>query len=47
MSVDEYNSLLKLSFPVEKATSQDMKSYKESSHGREAVEAFSFLDTLK
>ncbi len=47
MSVDEYNSLLKLSFPTEKTTSQDIKSYKESSHGKDAVEAFSFLDTLK
>lgn len=47
MSIDEYNSLLKLSFPSEKATEQDIKSYKGSSHGKNAVEAFSFLDNLK
>lgn len=47
MSVDEYNSLLKLNFPKEKATDQDIKSYKESSHWKDAVEAFSFLDNLK
>ncbi len=47
MSVDEYNTLLKLSFYSEKASKEDIKAYKESSHWKDSVEAFSFLDNLK
>ena len=47
MSVDEYNTLLKLSFYHEKATKDDIKAYKQSSHGKDCVEAFWFLDWLK
>lgn len=47
MSIDEYNSLLKLSFFSENATKNDIKAYKESSHWSDSVEAFWFLDGLK
>lgn len=47
MSIDEYNFLLKLSFPTEKATKQDIKAYQQSTHWKDSVEAFSFLDSLK
>lgn len=47
LSIDEYNALLKLSFPAEKATPQEIKAYQASSHGEEAVEAFAFLDALQ
>ena len=47
MSIDEYNALLKLSFYSEKATKNDIKAYKESTHWSDSVEAFWFLDSLK
>lgn len=47
LSIDEYNALLKLSFPAEKATPQEIKAYQASSHGEEAVEAFAFLDAFQ
>ena len=47
MSIDEYNSLLKLSFYTEKATKDDIKAYKQSSHWKNSVEAFWFLNSLK
>lgn len=47
MSVDEYNDLLKLSFYSEKATDNDIKAYKWSTHWKDSVEAFWFLDSLK
>ena len=46
LSVDEYNALLKLSFPSERAKPKDIKAYQNSSHWKDSVEAFSFLDTL-
>lgn len=45
--VDEYNSLLKLSFPRESATKEDIVAYKTSSHWKDAVDAFEFLDSLE
>jgi len=47
LSVDTYNNLKKSSFLREKATADDIKAYKESSHWKDSVEAFSFLKTLK
>lgn len=47
MGIDEYNALLKLSFYSEKATENDIKAYKESTHWTDSVEAFWFLDSLK
>jgi exosome complex RNA-binding protein Rrp4 len=47
LSVDAYNNLKKVSFLKEKATEDDIKAYKESSHWTDWVEAFSFLKTLK
>jgi len=47
MSIDEYNTLQKLSFYPEKATKDDIKAYKQSSHWKDAIEAFWFLDSLK
>jgi len=47
MSVDEYNSLLKLWFYRENATKDDIKAYQHSSHWKDSVEAFWFLDSLK
>ena len=47
LSIDEYNSLKKVSFDTEIATSNDIKSYKNSSHWKDSVDAFSFLNSLK
>lgn len=47
LSIEKYNSLKKVSFLREKATKDDIKAYKESSHWQDWVEAFSFLKTLK
>jgi exosome complex RNA-binding protein Rrp4 len=47
LSVDTYNNLKKASFLREKATEDDIKAYKQSSHWKDWVEAFSFLKTLK
>ncbi len=47
LSIDTYNNLKKVSFLKEKATKDDIKAYKQSSHGIDWVEAFSFLKTLK
>jgi PHD/YefM family antitoxin component YafN of YafNO toxin-antitoxin module len=47
LSVDTYNNLKKSSFLKEKATSDDIKAYKNSSHWNDWVEAFSFLKSLK
>ena len=47
LSVEAYNNLKKVSFLQEKATEDDIKAYKESSHWKDGVEAFSFLKTLK
>lgn len=47
LSIDTYNNLKKMSFLKEEATSDDIKAYKESSHWKDGVEAFSFLKTIK
>lgn len=47
LSIEEYNALQKVAFLKEKATPEDIKTYKESSHWETWVEAFSFLDSLK
>ncbi len=47
MSIDEYNLLIKLWFEWDEATKEEIKAYKESSHWKDGVEAFSFLDSLK
>jgi prevent-host-death family protein len=47
LSIDEYNALLKLSFPAEKASLEDIRAYQQSSHWKDGVEAFSFLDGLE
>ncbi len=47
LSIDEYNALKKVSFETEVATVNDIKSYKNSSHWKDSVEAFSFLSDLK
>lgn len=47
LSINEYNALLKLSFPSEKASPEDIKAYQASSHGEDGVEAFSFLESLE
>lgn len=47
LSIDAYNNLKKLSFLSEKATEEDVKAYKKSSHGTDGLEAFSFLQSLK
>ncbi len=47
LSVEEYNAMTKLNFAKEYATQEDVKAYQKSSHGADAVEAFSFLETLK
>jgi len=47
LSVEEYNNLKKLSFDKEESTKEDIKVYAQSSHWKDWVEAFSFLDTLK
>lgn len=46
LSVEEYNNMLKLSFPKEKATQEDIQAYKKSSHGKQTVDAFEFLAWL-
>lgn len=47
LSLEEYNSLQKVAFEREDANMQDLKAYKQSTHGSEWVEAFSFLNSLK
>ena len=47
LSVESYNNLKKSAFLKEKASQDDIKAYKKSSHGMDGVEAFSFLSTLK
>lgn len=47
LSIEEYNALTKVAFEKEDATFDDIQAYKKSSHGKDAVEAFSFLDSLK
>lgn len=47
LSIDEYNNMKKLAFSAEPATTQDMNAYKKSSHGKDWVEAFSFLESIK
>ncbi len=47
LSIEEYNRMKKLNFEKEQATEEDIQAYKESSHGKDGVEAFSFLDSLK
>ncbi len=47
LSIEEYNALQKVAFEKEKATWEDIKAYKESSHAKDGVEAFSFLKSLK
>ncbi len=47
LSIEEYNALQKVAFEKEKATPEDIKAYKESSHWETWVEAFSFLSSLK
>ncbi|NUJ98135.1 type II toxin-antitoxin system Phd/YefM family antitoxin [Candidatus Gracilibacteria bacterium] len=47
LSIEEYNAMQKLSFEKEKASLDDIKAYKNSSHGLDGVEAFSFLNSLK
>ncbi len=47
MSINEYNMMLKLWYKTAKATKEEIKAYKESTHWKEWVEAFSFLNTLK
>ncbi len=47
LSIQEYNTLKKLSFLQENATWEDIQAYQKSSHGRDGVEAFSFLESLK
>lgn len=47
LSVEEYNNMRKLAFESEPATAEDIKAYAKSSHGKDGVEAFSFLDSLQ
>ena len=47
LSIEKYNLLKKSAFLREQATEEDIKAYKESSHWKESVEAFSFLNSLK
>lgn len=47
LSIEKYNLLKKSAFLKEKATKDDMEAYKKSSHWKEWVEAFSFLNSLK
>lgn len=46
LSIDEYNAMQKVAFEKEKATNEDIKAYKKSSHWEDWVEAFSFLESL-
>jgi len=41
------NNLKRKSFLTEKASSDDIKAFKKSSHWKDWVEAFSFLNSLK
>ena len=47
MSIEEYNMMLELWIKTAKATKEEIKAYKKSSHWKEWVEAFSFLSSLK
>ncbi len=47
MSINEYNMMLELWIKTAKATKEEIKAYKKSSHWKEWVEAFSFLSSLK
>lgn len=47
LSIERYNALKKTAFLKESAQQQDIEAYKKSSHGRDGVEAFSFLESLK
>ena len=47
LSKNPYNKLKKSSFLKEKADKDDIKAYKNSSHGVNWLEAFSFLKKLK
>lgn len=47
MSINEYNMMLELWFKTDEATKEEIKAYKESTHWKEWVEAFSFLSSLK
>ena len=47
MSINEYNMMLELWIKKAKATKEEIKAYKESTHWKEWVEAFSFLSSLK
>ncbi len=47
MSIEEYDKMVKLGFEPDEATPEEIKAYQESSHGKEWVEAFSFLDSLQ
>lgn len=47
LSIEEYNAMQKLSFEKEKASADDIKAYKDSSHWTDWVEAFNFLNSLK
>ena len=47
MSINEYNMMLELWIKTAKATKEEIKAYKKSSHWKEWVEALSFLSSLK
>jgi PHD/YefM family antitoxin component YafN of YafNO toxin-antitoxin module len=47
MSINEYKMMLELWIKTTKATKEEIKAYKKSSHWKEWVEAFSFLSSLK
>lgn len=47
LSIAEYNNMLKLAFPKDRATEAEIKAYKQSSHWEGGVEAFDFLEKLQ
>ena len=47
LSIEEYNNMTKLAFPDALATPNEQKSFKQSSHWKDTVEAFDFLAKLQ
>ena len=46
LSITEYNNMVKLNFEKEYASEENISAYKKSSHWKDWVDAFEFLDSL-
>lgn len=46
LSIESYNKLKKSQFPVSFMTAEEKTALKESSHGKDSVEALNFLKNL-